>query len=87
MSGSIGTTSLSESWSLGVEAFRRVPPEGRGIAVGAFAGFQDVAIGLTGPLLGSVAAASAPGTAFLVGGLAAVLGTLVASGLRRHRDS
>ncbi len=69
--------------SLGVEAFRRVPPESRGIAVGAFAGFQDVAIGLTGPLLGSVAAASRPGTVFLVGALAAFAGTLVASRLQR----
>ena len=73
--------------SLGVEAFRRVPPESRGIAVGAFAGFQDVAIGLTGPMLGGVAAASRPSLVFLVGSLAAVLGTVIASGLRRNRDS
>ena len=69
--------------SLGVEAFCRVPPESRGIAVGAFAGFQDVAIGLTGPLLGAAAAASRPATVFLVGSLAAIAGTLVASSLRR----
>ena len=69
--------------SLGVEAFRRVPPESRGIAVGAFAGFQDVAIGLTGPLLGSVAAASRPSTVFLVGAFAAVVGCLIAMRLRR----
>ena len=69
--------------ALGVEAFRRVPPESRGIAVGAFAGFQDVAIGLTGPLLGTVAAASRPGTVFLVGSLAAVAGCLVSCRLRR----
>ena len=69
--------------SLGVEAFRRVPPESRGIAVGAFAGFQDVAIGLTGPLLGSVAAVSRPATVFLIGALAAVVGCLIAARLRR----
>ena len=68
--------------SLGVEAFRRVPPESRGIAVGAFAGFQDVAIGLTGPLLGGVAAASRPHSVFLVGSVAAAAGVLIASGLR-----
>ena len=68
--------------SLGVEAFRRVPPDSRGIAVGAFAGFQDVAIGLTGPLLGSVAAASRPQAVFLIGGLAAAAGVLIAAGLR-----
>ncbi len=68
--------------SLGVEAFRRVPPESRGIAVGAFAGFQDVAIGLTGPLLGGVAAAFQPASVFLIGTLAAVAGALIASRLR-----
>ncbi len=73
--------------SLGVEAFRRVPPGSRGIAVAAFAGFQDVAIGLTGPVLGEVAGASRPATVFLVGSLAAVAGAVIASGLRRAVDT
>ncbi len=68
--------------SLGVEAFRRIPPESQGIAIGAFAGFQDVAIGLTGPLLGGVAAAFQPASVFLIGTLAAVVGALIASRLR-----
>ncbi len=68
--------------SLGVEAFRRVPPEQRGIAVGIFAAFQDLAIGATGPLLGTVAAESGSSAVFLVGALAATAGAVAAARLR-----
>ena len=65
----------------GHSIYRRAIVLGLTIAVGAFAGFQDVAIGLTGPLLGGVAAAFAPASVFLVGTAAAVVGALVASKL------
>lgn len=68
--------------ALGVEAFGRVPPEQRGIAVGVFAAFQDLAIGTTGPVLGTVAAGSGPSAVFLVGALAAAAG---AAGVVRLR--
>lgn len=38
--------------SLGAEAVRRVSPQDRGSAVGGFNAFLDVALGLTGPLMG-----------------------------------
>ena len=63
--------------ALGVEAFRRVPPQSRGITVGAFAAFQDLAIGATGPVLGAVAALQRPSSVFLAGAAAAALGILV----------
>ncbi|MBS4074963.1 MFS transporter [Ameyamaea chiangmaiensis] len=40
--------------ALGVDAVARVGPENRGAALGAFAVFFDVALGLSGPLLGLV---------------------------------
>ncbi len=68
--------------ALGIEAFRRVPPEARGLAVATFAAFQDVAIGTTGPLLGAVATLTHPSAVFAAGALAAAGGLLVALRLR-----
>ena len=63
--------------ALGVEAVRRVPAESRGIALGAFSAFQDLAIGLTGPVLGALAAVSGFPSVFLVGAAAAAIGMAV----------
>lgn len=62
--------------SLGIEALRRVSDESRGIAIGGFAAFQDVAIGVTGPVLGLVASLDRPSTVFLFGAAAAGAGAL-----------
>jgi MFS family permease len=51
---------------LGVEAVRRAPPESRGLAMGAYTVFLDVALGFGGPALGLVAAAKGLSAAFLV---------------------
>lgn len=72
--------------AMGVEALRRVPAESRGMAIGAFVAFMDVALGLTGPLLGLLVAASDYPAAFLAGGfgcLAAVLLLVAAPGRER----
>ncbi|MBE7211075.1 MAG: arabinose transporter [Gluconacetobacter diazotrophicus] len=74
--------------ALGVEAFRPVPAESRGTAVGLFAAFQDIAIGLTGPVLGTLAAIGpAPAAPFAAGALAAFAGTLVALNLTPPDDT
>lgn len=59
---------------LGVEAVRRVPPQSRGLAMGAYTVFLDVALGFGSPLLGLIAGLFGLGTAFLVSALIA-LGT------------
>jgi MFS family permease len=40
---------------LGVEAVRRAPPQSRGLAMGAYTGFLDVALGFGSPVLGLIA--------------------------------
>jgi MFS family permease len=39
---------------LGIEAVRRAPPQSRGLAMGAYTAFLDLALGLAGPALGLV---------------------------------
>ena len=72
--------------SLGIEALRRVSDESRGIAIGGFAAFQDVAIGITGPVLGIVASSGRPATVFLFGAGAALAGALMTLSLHGERS-
>jgi predicted MFS family arabinose efflux permease len=65
--------------AMGVEAMRRAPPESRGLAVGGYIAFFDIAVGVAGPLCGVVAAGFGFPAVFLagaagsLGGLAVVL--------------
>ena len=51
----------------GVEAMLRVPLQSRGLAVGAYTVFLDLALGVGGPALGLVASSAGLPTVFLVG--------------------
>jgi predicted MFS family arabinose efflux permease len=51
---------------LGVEAVRRAPPEGRGVAMGAYTACLDLALGVSGPILGLVAGHVGFGAVFMV---------------------
>ena len=55
---------------LGVEAVRRAPPEGRGIAMGAYTACLDLALGVSGPILGLVAGHAGFGAVFVVSAIA-----------------
>lgn len=50
---------------LGVEAVRRAPAEARGLAMGAYTVFLDVALGFGSPALGLIAGVTSFGTVFL----------------------
>jgi MFS family permease len=67
--------------ALGVEAVAQVPAQSRGAALGAYGSFFDLALGLTGPLMGLVVAARGYPTAFLGIAAAASAGGLVTLGL------
>ena len=58
---------------LGVEAVRRAPPESRGVAMGAYTACLDLALGVSGPVLGLVASGSGINAAFLVSAVAVLL--------------
>jgi MFS family permease len=54
---------------LGVEAVRRAPPQSRGLAMGAYTAFLDVALGFGSPALGLIASWAGLSAAFLAGAL------------------
>ncbi len=68
--------------AMGVEATRRVAPEQRGRAVGNFTAFFDLAIGLTGPVVGLAAGPFGYPAAFFIGTLAALLALAMLPGVR-----
>ncbi len=82
----VGAALVGAGYSLafpafGVEAVRRAPPESRGMAMGAYVLFLDIALGLWGPVAGYVAGVWNLATVY---GLAAVVmagGVLVAQRL------
>jgi MFS family permease len=64
--------------AMGREVVHLVAPHLRGTALGGYAAFQDVAYGLTGPLVGLLADRSGYGSIFLVGAVASVAGLVIA---------
>ena len=51
--------------ALGVEAVRRAPPESRGVAMGAYTACLDIALGVSGPVLGAIASRTGLNSVFL----------------------
>jgi MFS family permease len=66
---------------LGIEAVRRAPPESRGLAMGAFTAFLDLALGVAGPALGLIAGGAGLGAVFLVSTLVVLCALAVAARL------
>lgn len=63
---------------LGVEAVRRVPPESRGLAMGAYTACLDIALGFGTPALGLIASRADLGAVFLASAVAALCAAAVA---------
>ena len=68
----------------GVEAVRRVPAQSRGLAMGAYTAFLDVALGLASPVLGLIGRGASLSGVFLVSAITVFSATLVACWLLAH---
>ncbi len=69
---------------LGVEAVRRAPPQSRGSAMGGYVVFQDISMGLAGPLGGWLALHAGLGSVFVAAAIAAVGAAGLAWGMMRR---
>jgi predicted MFS family arabinose efflux permease len=71
--------------ALGVEAVRGVPPQNRGLAMGGYTAFLDVALGFGTPLLGFLAEHAGLGSVFVASALSA-LGTATIAGFLLNKS-
>jgi predicted MFS family arabinose efflux permease len=62
---------------LGMEAVRRAPVESRGLAMGAYTAFLDVALGFGTPLLGLIGSGAGLSTVFLASTVAALASAVI----------
>ena len=69
--------------ALGVEAVRRAPAEGRGVAMGAYTACLDIALGVSGPVLGLVASHTGLSAVFFVSALVVLSAAVVSFNLLR----
>lgn len=68
----------------GVEAVRRVPAQSRGLAMGAYTAFLDLAQGLASPALGLIATGARLNIVFLASAITVLCAALVAAWLMAH---
>jgi MFS family permease len=71
---------------LGVEAVRRVPADSRGLAMGAYTAFLDIALGFGTPALGLLANVAGLSAVFLVSTGAALCAAPIAASFLRKSD-
>ena len=67
----------------GVEAVRLAPPEAKGLAMGAFAAFLDLSLGVSSPALGLVASHTGLNSVFLVSTVVVLSAAAIAAHLMR----
>lgn len=71
--------------AMGVEAMKRVTPENRGIAIGGFIGFFDLALAVTGPAAGLIAGPLGYRAVFLAGTLCCLAAFALIMAARRPK--
>lgn len=65
----------------GVGAIKRAPPQTRGLAMGAYVAFLDIALGISSPLAGALAGSAGVASVYLAGAVAVMLAVAVAGSL------
>ncbi len=73
--------------AFGVEIVRHVPPQSRGIAMGTYTAFLDMALGIANPVLGSIASGAGVRSVFLASALVIGSATLVAAQIGAARTA
>ena len=73
--------------AFGVQAVLRVPPQSRGLAMGAYTAFLDLALGVSGPVLGLIAGETSLAAVFLVSALVALCAVPITLRLRGSRQN
>jgi predicted MFS family arabinose efflux permease len=71
--------------SLGAEAVKHVSPQDRGAAVGGFSAFLDLALGLSGPIMGVLLAFGGFPLIYVAGAVSAIAALALALALRRSK--
>ena len=71
----------------GVEAIKRAPPQTRGLAMGAYVAFLDIALGISSPLAGALAGAAGVASVYLAGAVAVACSVVVAWMLLARRPA
>lgn len=70
--------------ALGVEAVRRAPSGSRGVAMGAYTACLDLALGISGPVLGAIGGHTGLSRVFLISAIIVLCSAGVAAGLQRR---
>jgi MFS family permease len=70
--------------SFGVEAVKRLSPENRGVALGAYVAFFDLSLGLTAPIAGLIGGHWGYPAIYCFGAVSAVISALLAISLRKR---
>jgi MFS family permease len=73
--------------ALGVEAVRRAPSGSRGVAMGAYTACLDLALGVSGPVLGAIGGHTGLSLVFLISAISVLCSAGVAAGLQQRAPS
>ncbi|TGN07937.1 MFS transporter [Leptospira ilyithenensis] len=76
-----GLTGIGYSFvfpAFGIEAVKRVGPQNRGSAIGAYSAFFDISLGISAPTVGLIVNYFQYESAYLFGGIGSLMGVLIA---------